>query len=80
MRARMSGGGACGPYKPGWRGQAGARAIRACGPLVWPPGQLSGPEIFKNSRKNHTKFSGPSENFYFRGIFLRDAKTENRKN
>ena len=21
MRARMSGGGACGPHKPGWRGQ-----------------------------------------------------------
>ena len=53
---------------------------RACGPLVWPLGQLSVPVFFKYSIKNHTRFSGPSENIYFRGIFLRDAKTENREN
>ncbi len=76
----MSGGGACGPHKLALRHEGGRWRWGACGPLVWPPDQLSGPVIFKNSRKNHTKFSGPSENFYFRGIFLRDAKTENRKN
>ena len=76
----MSGGGPCGPHKLALRHQGVGGGGRACGPLVWPLGQLSGPVIFKNSRKNHTKFSGPSENFYFRGIFLRDAKTEDRKN
>ena len=65
----MSGGVPVGPTSlhPATRGVGGGG--RACGPLVRPPGQLLGPEIFKNSRKNHTKFSGPSKNFYFRGIF-----------
>ena len=61
----MSGGGACGPHKLAPRHQGVGGGGRACGPLARPPGQLSGLEIFKNSRKNHTKFSGPSENFYF---------------
>lgn len=80
MRARISGGGACGPHKPGWRGQGGARTPRACDPLVWPPDRLFVPVFFKYSIKNHTRFSQRSENFYFQGTFLPDAKTENREN
>jgi hypothetical protein len=46
------------------------RALHPCGPLVQPPGACSVPEILKYSIKNHTKFSGHLENFYFWDIFL----------
>ena len=54
MGAGISGGGTRGPHKPGRRGQEGARASRACGPLVQPPDKLFVSVFFKNSRKNHT--------------------------
>ena len=33
--------------------------------LVHPPSVISAPKILKYSGKNHIKFSGHSENFYF---------------
>ena len=63
LGAGMSEGDACGPHKLAPRHEGVGGGGGACGPLVRPPDQLSGPEIFKNSRKNHTKFSGPSRNF-----------------
>ena len=46
------------------------RALDPRGQVVGPPGVFSMPNILKYSRKNHIKFSGHLENFYFRGIFL----------
>jgi hypothetical protein len=48
-----------------WRVEGGGRALQACGPLVQPPDVFSMPKILKYSRKNHTKFSGNSEDYYF---------------
>ena len=50
--------------------QGGGRALHPCGQLVRPPGVCSVPEILKYCMKNHTKFSGHLEKFYFRDIFI----------
>ena len=65
----ISGGG------PPWAHEQGARpGGRACPPPSWPggcpPAVFSVPDILKYSRKNHIKFAGHLENFYFRGIFI----------
>ena len=65
MGAGISEGGLRGTHKPGGRAQGGGRALQAWGPLVRPPDVFSVPKILKYSRKNHTKFSRNSENFYF---------------
>ena len=54
------------------------RALDPRGQVLAPPAVFSVPDILKYSRKNHTKFSGHSENFYFRGIFYCMDNSENR--
>ena len=49
------------------------------GQVVGPPGVFSVPIILKYSRKNHIKFSGHLENFYFRDIFYCMDNLENRQ-
>ena len=72
MGAEISGGGPRGAH------EAGAR-LHPCGSLVHPPGVLSVPEILKYSIKNHTKFSGHLENFYFSDIYYCMDNSENRQ-
>ena len=67
--AGISGGGA--PWAHEARGvpYRGRRALDPRGQVLAPPDVFSVPDIVKYSRKNHIKFSGHLENFYFRGIF-----------
>ena len=48
-------------------------------PPLWPTGACLVPEIIKYSIKNHTKFSGHLENFYFRDISYCTDNSENRQ-
>ena len=50
------------------RAQGVGRALHSRGQVVDPPAVFSVPNILKYSRKNHIKFSGHLENFYF-GVF-----------
>ena len=50
--------------------------------VVWclpPPAVISVPKILKYSRKNHTKFAGHLEHFYFWDIFYCTDNSENRQ-
>ena len=69
MGAGISGGGPCGAHEAGGR-PGGWAALCPRGQLVGPPGVLSVPEILKYSIKNHTKFLGHLEIFYFWAYFL----------
>ena len=71
--------GVCGGWNK-WRGATrgprdwgarptGGRALLSCGLVLAPPVVFSVPKILKYSRKNHTKFAGHLEHFYFRHIF-----------
>ena len=51
------------------RAQGGGRALDPHGQVLAPPAVFSVPDILKYSRKNHTKFAGHLEHFYFRDIF-----------
>ena len=64
-----------------WRGATMGPRDRGARPGEWvrpppswpgacPPAVFSMPKILKYSIKNHTKFAGHLENFYFRGIFI----------
>ena len=44
-------------------------ALLSRGLVLGPPAVFSVPKILKYSRKNHTKFAGHLEHFYFRTIF-----------
>ena len=79
MGARMSVGGAYGPHKPGWRGQGGARAPRACGLLVWPPDKLFVPVFFKYSRKIILDFHSVRITFISGVFFYRTLKQKTGK-
>ena len=59
-------------WGPRGRGHAQGvgRALHPRGHMVGPPGVFLVPIILKYSRKNHTKFAGHLEHFYFRTIFL----------
>ena len=46
------------------------RALHPRGQVLAPPAVLSVPKILKYSIKNHTKFAGHLEHFYFRDIFF----------
>ena len=54
---------------------------RACPPPLWPAGEAPGVclvlEILKYFIKNHTKFLGHLENFYFLVIFYCTEDSEN---
>ena len=54
-------------------------ALDPRGQVLAPPAVFLVPDILKYSRKNHTKFSGRLENFYFRGIFCCMDNSENRQ-
>jgi hypothetical protein len=79
MGAGISEGDPRGTHKAGGAPRGVGHALHPCGPLVQPPGAISVPEILKYSIKNHTKFSGHLENFYFRDIFYCMDNSENRK-
>ena len=62
--------------EPPWAHEAGGtprvvgRALHPRGQVDAPRAVFSVPNILKYSRKNHTKFVGHLEHFYFRTIFL----------
>ena len=55
------------------------RALDPRGQVPAPPSVFSVPNILKYSRKNHTKFAGHLENFYFGDIFYCMDNSENRQ-
>ena len=59
-----------------WRG---GRALDPRGQVLAPPTVFSVPKIIKYSIKNHTKFAGHLENFYFQDIFYYMDNSENRQ-
>ena len=70
--------------EPPWAHEAGARpgGGRALDPraqVLAPPAVFSVPNILKYSRKNHTKFSGHLEIFYFLVMFYCNDNSENGK-
>ena len=69
MGAGISRGGPHGTHKDRGVPRGVRRALHPCGPLVRPTGVFLVPEILKYSMKNHTKFSGHLENFYFGTFF-----------
>ena len=76
--AGISGGGHHGPTRQGARlGGVGApwTLVARC----LPPAVFSVPKILKYSIKNHTKFVGHLEHFYFRDIFYCTDNSENRE-
>ena len=61
--------------EPPWAHEAGARpgggrALDSRGQVLAPPVVFSVRNILKYATKNHVKFSGHLENFYFQGTFL----------
>ena len=50
--------------------ETGGRALHSRGLVLAPPAVLSVPKILKYSIKNHTKFAGHLEHFYFWTIFI----------
>ena len=68
--AGISGGGPPWAHEIGGRAQGCGRALHPRGLVLAPPAVFSVPKILKYSRKNHTKFAGHLEHFYFRDIFL----------
>ena len=75
MGAGIREGDPCGAHKPPKR----AQGLWACGPMVLPPGVFSLQKNLEYSTKDHTKFSGHLENFYFRDIFYCTNNSENRQ-
>ena len=70
MGAGISGGGPPGAHETGGAPKVGGRALHSRGLVLAPPVVFSVPKILKYSRKNHTKFAGHLEHFYFRDTFL----------
>ena len=70
MGAGISGGGTPGAHETGGTPREGGRALHSRGLVLAPPAVFSVPKILKYSRKNHTKFAGHLEHFYFWTIFL----------
>ena len=79
MGAGISGG------EPPWAHEAGGatcrggRALDPRGQVLAPSAVFSVPKILKYSIKNHTKFAGHLEHFYFQTIFYCTDKSENRQ-
>ena len=68
--AGISGGGHHGPTRQGGAPRWGGRALHSRGLVLAPPAEISVPKILKYSIKNHTKFAGHLEHFYFWDIFF----------
>ena len=68
--AGISGGEPPGAHEAGGAPCRGGRALDPRGQVLAPPVVFSVPDILKYSIKNHTKFAGHLEHFYFRDIFL----------
>ena len=68
MGAGISGGEPPGAHETGGRALQGG-ALLSRGLVLAPPAVISVPKIVKYSRKNHTKFAGHLEHFYFQTIF-----------
>ena len=66
--ADISGGGPPGAHETGGRPIGRGRTLLSCGLVLAPPAVFSLPKILKYSRRNHTKFAGQLEHFYFRTI------------
>ena len=71
--------GPCGVHEVGGVPKGGGHALHSYGQVAWPTGVFLVPIILKYSRKNHIKFLGHLENFYFRGIFYCKDNSENRQ-
>ena len=67
MGAGISGGGPPGAHETGGVPYRGG--LHSCGLVLAPPVVFSVPKILKYSIKNHDKFAGHFEHFYFRDIF-----------
>ena len=65
-------------HEGGGRAQGGGRAMDPRGHVLAPPAVFSVPKILKYFIKNHTKFAGHLEDFYFRDIFYCTDNSENR--
>ena len=68
--AGISGGGPPGAHEIGGAPRECGRALHPRGQVLAPPAVFSVPKILKYSIKNHTKFAGHLEHFYFRDIFF----------
>ena len=80
MGAGISGGGTRGPHKPGRRSQGGARASRACGPLVQSPDYLFVLVFFsKILEKIILDFHNVRRTFIFGVLFYRMLKQKTGK-
>ena len=64
MVAVISGG------EPPWAHEAGGARLGPSWPGAFSPAMFSVPDILKYSIKDHTKFAGHLEDFYFRDIFI----------
>ena len=67
--AGISGGGPSWDHETGGAPRGLRRALHPRGLVLAPPAVISVPKILKYSIKNHTKFTGHLEHFYFRDIF-----------
>ena len=76
--AGISGGEPPGAHEIGGRALQGG-ALLYHGLVLAPPAVFSVPKILKYSRKNHTKFAGHLEHFYFRTSFKCTDNSENRR-
>ena len=65
MGAGISGGGLPGAHETGGTPRWGGRALHSHALVLAPPAVISMPKILKYSIKNHTKFAGHLELFYF---------------
>ena len=77
--AGISGGGPPWAHEAGCAPCRGGRALDPRGQVPAPPSVFLVPDILKYSGKNHIKFVGHLENFYFRDIFYCMDNSENRK-
>ena len=75
--AGISGGGPPGAHETGGAPYRGGLLSR--GLVLAPPIVFSVPKILKYSRKNHTKFAGHLEHFYFQTFFYCTDNSENRR-
>ena len=68
--AGISGGEPPGAHKTGGAPRGCGHALHSRGLVLGRPAVISVPKILKYSIKNHTKFAGHLEHFYFREIFI----------